>query len=163
MGIGALIHKDDVFADLGYVAGCNGFAADGGKSAVGRSDDVVIALLTIFLRLPSNRYSRPDNRSKSSPEPPHHGATPMVLSLRRSALVSAACLVVLLCLASGSVLWACGLHAVWNAMAVLRTSAPGLERGATVAVAVLVLAVVVWRGYRSRGDRPPAPQAQEAP
>ncbi len=104
MGIGAPIHKDDVLSDLDYVAGSIGIAADGRSSAAGRSADVVIALLTIFMRLPSNRYSPPDNRDRASPETPHHGVPTMTLSLRRSALVSAACLVGLLCLASGSVL-----------------------------------------------------------
>jgi membrane protease YdiL (CAAX protease family) len=58
-------------------------------------------------------------------------------------------------LASGSVLWAIGLHAAWNTLAVTKSIAPGLERGSVVLVALLFLACVAAWGHASRyGEGP---------
>lgn len=62
-------------------------------------------------------------------------------------------LAVVLCvitLASGSVLWALGLHAAWNAMAVTKSIPPGLERASAVVVALLFLACLAAWGHASR-------------
>lgn len=64
-----------------------------------------------------------------------------------------AILSLLLCsltLASGSVLWAIGLHVAWNSLAVLRVLPPGPGRLATVAAGLLLLALVAAQGYRTR-------------
>lgn len=53
-------------------------------------------------------------------------------------------------LASGSVLWAIGLHAAWNALAVTKSIPPGLERGSVVVVTLLFLACVAAWGHASR-------------
>jgi membrane protease YdiL (CAAX protease family) len=58
-------------------------------------------------------------------------------------------------LASGSVLWAIGLHAAWNAMAVTKSIPPGLERGSVVVVALLFLACIAAWGRTSRDPEAP--------
>jgi membrane protease YdiL (CAAX protease family) len=62
-----------------------------------------------------------------------------------------------LTLRSGSVLWAVGLHAAWNSLAVLRALPPGQDRLPTALVGLALLAAVVAWGYRTRA--PGAPPA----
>lgn len=62
-----------------------------------------------------------------------------------------------LTLASGSVLWAVGLHVAWNSLAVLRVLPPGSDRLPTLLVGLALLVAVAARGYRTRELRATPP------
>ncbi len=53
-------------------------------------------------------------------------------------------------LASGSVLWAVGLHTAWNAMAVIKLLPPGPERAWVLAPALLLAVTIAAWGYHTR-------------
>ncbi len=64
-----------------------------------------------------------------------------------------ALLSLLLCgvtIASGSVLWAVGLHIAWNSLAVLRVLPPDAGRVPALALGLLLLVAIAARGYRTR-------------